>query len=187
MQLSQCIREKQGWVEKLKNSEIKNKWIAEAKEQGKRFFDVASTTNLASKGASDEAIKYVFAELEQHYSRLVDGAVVPSPVDAVYQADGLISKELREELLKGVAVLEHVDEAKKDWHPGSNNQVLDLVHPSLYCFVKGVTRQTDGKPLPWKEFLGAGEVAAVTEKDKKNVQYVRLTIIFINSIILVAV
>lgn len=26
---------------------------------------------------------------------------------------------------------------KVDWHPGSNKQVRDLIHPSLYCYVKG--------------------------------------------------
>lgn len=84
--------------------------------------------------------------------------MVPSPVDGVYQADDLIPKEIREDLLKGVAVLENVDDAHKDWHPNSNNQVLDLVHPSLFPYIHGVSRVTDGKPLPWKEFLGAGEV-----------------------------
>jgi hypothetical protein len=29
--------------------------------------------------------------------------------------------------------------ATVDYHPGSNNQVIDLVHPSLFCYVKGVT------------------------------------------------
>jgi len=95
----------------------------------------------------------------------VDGSVVPSPVDGVYQADGLIPQELRETLLKGVAVLENVDDAKKDWHPGSNNQVLDLVHPSLFPYIKGVSRITDGSPLPWKEFLGAGEAEHVSFDD----------------------
>ena len=28
---------------------------------------------------------------------------------------------------------------KQDWHPNSNEQVLDLVHPSLHCFVFGKT------------------------------------------------
>jgi len=27
-----------------------------------------------------------------------------------------------------------------DYHPGSDNQVIDLVHPSLYCYVKDVTQ-----------------------------------------------
>jgi hypothetical protein len=46
----------------------------------------------------------------------------------------LISTELRTELIEAAAVLESMP---KDWHPGSNRQVLDLVHPSLYPVVYG--------------------------------------------------
>lgn len=103
----------------------------------------------------------MFDELEKHYLQLVDGLLVPAPVDGVFQADDLIQQQVREDLLKGIAVLENVDDSKKDWHPGSNEQVLDLVHPSLFPFIRNVTRVTDGKRLPWKEFLGSGAVEKV--------------------------
>ena len=32
-----------------------------------------------------------------------------------------------------MSIFESVPDEEKDWHPGSNGQVLDLVHPSLYC------------------------------------------------------
>lgn len=64
-----------------------------------------------------------------------DGAVEVAAVDNTWQSDTLIDKNLHDELVAGVSVLENVPDAKKDWHPGSNNQVLDLVHPSLFCFV----------------------------------------------------
>jgi hypothetical protein len=35
-----------------------------------------------------------------------------------------------------------------DYHPGSNNQVIDLVHPSLYCYVKGVTEPGSASVVP---------------------------------------
>ncbi|KAG8906436.1 hypothetical protein FRC00_012588, partial [Tulasnella sp. 408] len=53
----------------------------------------------------------------------------------IYESDGLVSEELRTRLIKAVKVLENVPDHRKDWHPRSNNQVLDLVHPSLYCIV----------------------------------------------------
>jgi hypothetical protein len=31
-----------------------------------------------------------------------------------------------------------------DWHPGSNNQVRDIIHPSMYCYVKGISSHNDG-------------------------------------------
>ena len=36
--------------------------------------------------------------------------------------------------------LENVPEIYRDWHPGSENTVLDLVHPSLFPVVYGRTK-----------------------------------------------
>jgi len=38
-----------------------------------------------------------------------------------------------------VTSLENVPDSEKDWHPGSDGLVLDLVHPSLYPIVYGRT------------------------------------------------
>ena len=46
---------------------------------------------------------------------------------------------MRAELLAAVAPLESIPDAAKDWHPGSDGKVLDLVHPSLYPVVYGRT------------------------------------------------
>lgn len=32
----------------------------------------------------------------------------------------------------------------QDWHPWSKNQVLDIIHPSLYCYVKGISKLVTG-------------------------------------------
>lgn len=42
--------------------------------------------------------------------------------------------------MEEVSKLENVPDSQKDWHPGSDKQVLDLVHPSLYCLVYGVSQ-----------------------------------------------
>ena len=57
----------------------------------------------------------------------------------MYESRSLIPSELRDQLVHDVSVLESAPEEEKDWHPGSNGQVLDLVHPSLYCFRIGKT------------------------------------------------
>jgi hypothetical protein len=51
----------------------------------------------------------------------------------------LVDTELTDRLRAAVSVLEQVPEAEKDWHPGSDGQVLDLVHPSLFCLVREVS------------------------------------------------
>ena len=42
-------------------------------------------------------------------------------------------------MIAQVKQLEDVDESAKDWHPYTNDQVLDLVHPSLFFIVYGRT------------------------------------------------
>lgn len=56
------------------------------------------------------------------------------------KADGLIDAGLRDELIDGVKPLLDVEEDLKDWHPNSKEQVLNLVHPSLFPLVYGRTR-----------------------------------------------
>ena len=58
---------------------------------------------------------------------------VPKSVCQIH--DNLIPESLRERLKEELAVFENVSDDQKDWHPNSNQQVLDLVHPSLYCYV----------------------------------------------------
>ncbi|GLD99161.1 hypothetical protein PINS_up007879 [Pythium insidiosum] len=67
------------------------------------------------------------------------GFVSPGPVMETWMSDSIVPADLKAKFVSQVAKLEDVPEDQKDWHPGSNNQVLDLVHPSLYCCVLGET------------------------------------------------
>ncbi|KAL8800638.1 MAG: hypothetical protein Q9182_005051 [Xanthomendoza sp. 2 TL-2023] len=58
-------------------------------------------------------------------------------LDGVWKSDTIINEELRIALEVAVQSLEDVPEADKDWHPGPDGQVLDLVHPSIYPLVYG--------------------------------------------------
>ncbi|KAH9914457.1 uncharacterized protein B0H18DRAFT_1125496 [Fomitopsis serialis] len=49
------------------------------------------------------------------------------------------SSQQHADLISAIAPLESVPDSKKDWHPGSDGKVLDLVHPSLYPVVYGRT------------------------------------------------
>jgi hypothetical protein len=58
----------------------------------------------------------------------------------VYKSDTAVSEETKLALQKAVKVLEDVPESQKDWHPGSDGKVLDLVHPSLFPLVYGISK-----------------------------------------------
>ncbi|WP_433519941.1 DUF4246 domain-containing protein [Nonomuraea sp. CA-143628] len=101
------------------------------------------TRESVAEGLTEAQIRYVLAELA-YYAELRDErtGIEVSAVDGVWQSDTLVDEELRSRLREAVRVLEQVPEAEQDWHPGSNDQVLDLVHPSLFCLV----RQASGAP-----------------------------------------
>ncbi|KAF5681277.1 hypothetical protein FHETE_66 [Fusarium heterosporum] len=59
---------------------------------------------------------------------------------AVLKSDTIMTAEPARSLQEAVKVLEDVVPEKKDWHPRSRGQVLDLVHPSLWPLVYGRSR-----------------------------------------------
>ncbi|GAA1980205.1 DUF4246 domain-containing protein [Catenulispora subtropica] len=122
---SSLIREKPRWHAKMNDAAIVAEWTREAADQG----------------LTEAQIRYVLAELA-YYAELRDErtGIEVSGVDGVWQSDTLIDEALRSRLRDAVRVLEDVPEAERDWHPGSDGQVLDLVHPSLFCLVRDVSR-----------------------------------------------
>ncbi|MFE3928382.1 DUF4246 domain-containing protein [Streptomyces sp. YIM B13508] len=124
MRCSAQLRSKPRWFEKMCDAGIVARWAEEA----------------AAQGMTEAQVRYVLDELA-HYAALRDertGAEV-SAVDGVWQSDALVDDTLRARLREAVRVLEEVPEEERDWHPGSDGQVLDLVHPSLFCLVRDVS------------------------------------------------
>ncbi|KAJ1953524.1 hypothetical protein EC988_002945 [Linderina pennispora] len=115
--MSGAIRAKPNWTVKMQDDKIRQKWAAEAKNQG----------------LTDLEIKYVLEELD-YYAKLRDPetGIEVSGVDMVWASDSLISDALAQELRDYAFILEDVPEKLKDWHPNTNKQVLNLIHPSLY-------------------------------------------------------
>ncbi|MEU9998605.1 DUF4246 domain-containing protein [Streptomyces sp. NPDC050848] len=127
MECSSHIRAKPGWFDKMNDADIVGRWTQEA----------------VAQGLTEAQVRYVLAELV-HYAALRDGrtGIEVSAVDGVWQSDTLVDDKLRSRLREAVRVLEQVPETEKDWHPESDGQVLDLVHPSLFCLV----REASGAP-----------------------------------------
>lgn len=85
---------------------------------------------------------------------------------AVYISDTAVSLHTKEKLKAAVAPLEDVPEVKKDWHPESDDKVLDLVHPSLCPLVYGKTRILPEGTVPLVDchrYAGAGETIPTPE------------------------
>ncbi|KAL5532593.1 hypothetical protein ACEPAF_4367 [Sanghuangporus sanghuang] len=182
VKLSASIRSKSEWWKKYKDSEIRTRWREEALNAEMVWIEKATMLvpldeaprhfAAGSRNEEDSVVKlskkevdYVLDELDG-YAKLRDEetGIQVSCFDGIWHSDSLIKEELRERLKRGVSVLENVPDSEKDWHPGSNDQVLDLVHPSLHCVVYGRTlaiprshsgsqERPEPKPLMVPEFI----------------------------------
>jgi len=64
----------------------------------------------------------------------------------------------------GLRTIEDVPEERKYWHPQSNNQILDLVHPSLYPLVYNNTKSLETcLPIPIPQVV---QTLVEAEEDK---------------------
>lgn len=128
--VSNVIRSRNKWIDKINNPTIVGKWAQE----------------LKSFGLNSRQFQYVIDELK-YFAKLGNDQINISPVNGVWESDNLIDSKLKKDLIHDVKELENVPISQQDWHPGSNHQVLDLVHPSLYSYIEGVTKVTQ-KPIP---------------------------------------
>lgn len=87
----------------------------------------------------------------------------------VVKSDIAIPEDLRKALVDAVAPLEDIPADKRDYHPGSDEKVIDLVHPSLFPLVYGRTRILPDQVIKLEDCLGTtgqGEVVPVQTIEK---------------------
>lgn len=147
--LMDSITDKPRWHEKVYDESIVEKWRAEA-------IQMPLISPLAWDWCLRELRENATFFAEHGFTKTLETG------SACAKADELIDAGLREELLAGVAVLLDADEDEKDWHPGSDNKVLNLVHPSLFPLAYGLTEVLpEGSVglLDCVESCGKGKVA----------------------------
>ncbi|EPS44456.1 hypothetical protein H072_1551 [Dactylellina haptotyla CBS 200.50] len=130
---SLAARSKHNWTEKVLDRTIVAKWFrkAERADNGNNGRYVLSWHKNDVQFVYEELLAYRKFVLEMREQ----GHKLEPHIDCVWKADGAIPEELRQALIKAVATLENVPEEKRDWHPGSKKQVLNLVHPSMWPLV----------------------------------------------------
>ena len=106
---------------------IAKKWKEEARARG--------DTHI-----SENMIDYIVDELRYKAKYFTDVEAVSLYTGDVVKSDFAVDVSVKNALQGAIKSLENVPTSSKDWHPGSDNKVLDLVHPSLFPFVYGVTR-----------------------------------------------
>ena len=102
--------------------DITSKWKTEAMARGDSTF---------SRMMADNAIEEL--KLKADVWKKTKTVLAYDP--GVVKSDNIVPPELQKALKKAASSLEQVGEAHKDWHPGSDGKVLDLVHPSLFSLI----------------------------------------------------
>lgn len=90
----------------------------------------------------------------------------------VVKSDIAIPTELQVALKAAVAPLENVPAYQQDWHPGSDDKVLDLVHPSLFPLAYDLSRILRNETTGLDDCIsrcGQGEVIPEPPEDQANV------------------
>jgi hypothetical protein len=127
LRFMEAITDKPDWETKVFSEEIGARWRREAEEQSGGMID-------------DTIFEWLIAELRDKAKESQETGIV-NALDSdcvVARSDTLIEDSLREELASAAKRL--VSQTDPDWHPGSKDQVLNLVHPSLYPLVYGQTK-----------------------------------------------
>lgn len=148
IEISSSIRSKPEWWIKYKNPEILDRWRSE----------------LTVQGVKENVIDFVFKELE-YYDKLRKSTGEKfqiGPYGYISFGDNIVDPDLKKRFKEAALSLEQVEDNQKDWHPGSDNKVLDLVHPSLYPYLYQVTPIT-------KEGVSVG----LCDKDFSNAELKR--------------
>ena len=162
-ELQRMILQKKGWRSRLRDSGVLSRWKQEALDAAAASGPLLPDAPLLTPGD----LQYCFEELRWLSSQ--PEAAERSGVDGVWQSDCLLPGPLLSRLQQQVSQLleRPVRPEDRDWHPGSAQQVWDLVHPSLYCLVAGRSRvlQHDMPPPLPRALLqqGAGEPISKSE------------------------
>lgn len=131
--LIEALTDKPGWSAKAFDQDITEKWRREALEMP---WVSEKTWEWCLRELQDKARDYTNSKM----------IAVLDTASRCIKADNLVLNDLRESLVSATKLL--LAQSPRDWHPGSDERVLNLVHPSLYPAVYGKTRVLKHKQIP---------------------------------------
>ncbi|KAJ5692834.1 hypothetical protein N7462_002257 [Penicillium macrosclerotiorum] len=153
MRVMNSITDKPEWERKVFDKEITSKWREEV---------VQSEQDITPK-----MMDFIIKELQWKSTVMKETGFVRVFDAGVVKSDTAISKDLQNELKQAVIPLEDIPEAKKDYHPGSDEKVVNLVHPSLFPVIYGISRVLPNRIIGLEDSLssiGQGELLPVPSK-----------------------
>ncbi|KAI1127606.1 hypothetical protein F5Y10DRAFT_278054 [Nemania abortiva] len=157
MEFMNQITDKPEWDRKVFDEEIISAWRQEAMGPGAQEMDLDGDVYMTEK-MFDNCIKELRDKVQEYKSTGLI-SILDAEIEVV-KSDSVIPQSLADQLKAAVKPLEDVPDHRKDWHPGSDRKVLDLVHPSLFPMVYGTSRVLPYSKVPLSgcaKFTGKGE------------------------------
>ena len=125
--------------------------------------------NTPGADVTESMFDYVIEELRYKAGVFNKTGSVNVYTGDVVKSDRAIPESLREQVKALTARLENVPDSRKDYHPGSDDLVLDLVHPSLFPLMYGRSRILSDSLVTLENCMdkcGEGEVLKVSSEDE---------------------
>ncbi|KAI9804079.1 MAG: hypothetical protein M1825_001480 [Sarcosagium campestre] len=152
------ITDKAGWQEKIYDEGIRETWWQELQQVHEDRF----TRKMFLWGINELMFKARLSALQNAVCVYDDG---------IYKSESSIPEAVKEELKVACHRLEDIPDDRRDWHPGSNDTVLDLVHPSLFPLIYGRSRIMPESVHNLEEGVtraGQGEVVPLPDEEAKS-------------------
>lgn len=159
MQTMDLITEKPEWERKVFDTHITTKWREKVAQSG--------------QDVTPKMMDWIIKELQWKAGILAQTGFVEAFDGGVIKSDTAISKELQDALKEAVIPLENVPAEEKDYHPGSDGKVVDLVHPSLFPVIYGRTRVIPDRTIGIDDCLdsmGEGQLLPIPEETEASTQ-----------------
>ncbi|KAL7906919.1 hypothetical protein GGI35DRAFT_457226 [Trichoderma velutinum] len=151
MNIMERLTDKENWYKMIFDDEIVKQWREEALEHPNILYWKQATDNKGANAIDDvrrppaimdaATFDYCVKELRNKSNYYIETGIIPT-LDAsatIVKSDMLIPVGLRAELQNAFNKLKADQGSNLNWRPNSNEQMLDLVHPSMYPLVYGRT------------------------------------------------
>jgi hypothetical protein len=133
-------------------------------------------TEIGDSGAdaTEKMKNWIFEELRYKAKIFYDTGVVSVYNGDVVKSDSAVPLSIKEALRDAVRPLENIPKQFKDYHPHSDDKVVDLVHPSLFPLVYGRSRILRESTVDLHDCLtrmGNGEAIPVPPDAETKLKY----------------
>ncbi|KAB8235263.1 DUF4246 domain-containing protein [Aspergillus alliaceus] len=159
MRVMNTITDKPGWEKKVFDEAITSKWREEIAQSG--------------QDVTPKMMDYIMKELQWKVDAFKKTGMIPVYDTGVVKSDTAVPEEVQRALKEAVAPFEDVPDEQKDYHPGSDMKVVDLIHPSLFPVIYGRTRILPDRTIGLDDCLGSvgqGDLLPVPPEDEAKIE-----------------